>query len=67
MQDSVGIGEMVEVTVVRANKGILPVIVEVIKKNWILILIVLIVIYFLFKNKKKGQSPIKQWDWDREV
>jgi len=59
LQDSVGIGESVSVTVIRAQKSILPVIVEVIKKNWILILIFLIVIYFLWKSKQKKEA--KQW------
>ena len=61
MQDSVGIGEMIEVTVIRANKSILPVIVEVIKKNWMIILIVAIIIYFLFKNKKKPKEAEPKW------
>jgi len=62
MQENLGFGESVSVEVIRANKSILPVIVEVIKKNWMIILIFLIVIYFLWKSKQKKEART-QWQF----
>ena len=64
MQESLGFGESVSVEVIRANKSILPVIVEVIKKNWMIILIVAIIIYFLWKSKQKQKKEVKtKWQF----
>jgi len=61
MQDSVGIGEIVEVTVIRAQPELVKILKEVIQKNWILILIVAIIIYFIWKSKNKKKEANVRW------
>ena len=60
MQENLGFGESVEVTIVRAQPEIVNVLKEVVQKNWLLILIVIIIIYFIWKSKNKKKEA-KQW------
>ena len=61
MQDSVGFGESVEITVVRAQPEIVKILKEVVQKNWLLILIVAIIIYFIWKSKQKPKEEERTW------
>jgi len=61
MQENLGFGESVSVEVIRANKSIFPIILEIIQKNWLLIIMIAIIIYFIWKSKQKPKEEERLW------